>query len=214
MVLYFQCNRRTGNVGFGATAQLATKLVLDDSDRPNTSNNPDDNMSIAKWLSDSDGRRLALSIWDPYLITDLGNSVYRLQTMDLQFVTIKLAPSADVQMWTTIEEAQHPSSSSSSSSTAPAFSLQSIDYNPNIQLLPGLGVPAEALGITIEVVWDLRSSRDGTGVTGTISFQTSGTLPVPMRLLPEELLKSTSEAIYQIVVDFAVASFQKGAIAK
>jgi hypothetical protein len=86
---YFQLNRRTGDVGFGATAQLATKLqqLNDDSDGLN---NPDD---ISKWLSDSDGRGLALSIWDPDLITDLGNSVYRLQTMDLQFVTIKLSPS-------------------------------------------------------------------------------------------------------------------------
>jgi len=199
---YFQWNRRTGDVGFGAAAQLATKLQqLDDSDKPN---NPE---GVAKWLSDSDGRGLALSIWDPDLMTDLGNSVYRLQTMDLQFVTIKLSPSVDVQMWTTMTQVQD-------GKDQPVFSLQSIDYNPNIQLLPGLGIPAEALALTIEVVGDLRPSQDGTGVVGTISFQTSGNLPPPMRILPEGVLKGASEAINQLIVNFAVASFEKGAIAK
>jgi hypothetical protein len=198
---YFQLNRRTGDVGFGATAKLNTKLQqLNDSDRPN---NPDD---IAKWLSDSDGRGLALSVWDPDLTTDLGNSVYRLQTMDLQFVTIKLAPSVDVQMWTTTQLQD--------GKDQPVFSLQSIDYNPNIELFPGFGIPAEALAVTIEVVGDLRPNRDGTGVIGTISFQSSGNLPPPMRLLPEGVLKGASEAINQLIVDVAVASFQKEAVAK
>jgi hypothetical protein len=108
-------------------------------------------------------------------------------------------------MWTTTTQVQN-------GKDQPVFSLQSIDYNPNIQLLPGLG--AEALGITIEVVGDLRPSRDGMGVVGTISFQSSGNLPLPMRILPEGVLKGASEAINQIVVNFAVASFQKGAVAK
>lgn len=199
---YFQFNRRTGDVGFGATAQLATKLQqLDDSDKPNK---PED---VANWLSDADGRGLALSLWDPDLITDLGNSVYRLQTMDLQFVTIKLSPSVDVQMWTAMTQLQN-------GKDQPVFSLQSIDFNPNIQLLPGLGVPSEALDLSIEVVGDLRPNRDGTGVTGTISFQTSGNLPVPMRILPDGVLKGASEAINQLILNLAVANFEKGAIAK
>jgi hypothetical protein len=215
---YFQLNKRTGNVGFGATAQLATKLQkLDDDDseeeRPSSSSNnsADD---VAKWLSDSDGRGLALSIWDPDLITDLGNSVYRLQTMDLQFVTIKLAPSVDIQMWTTTTATTTTAQQQQQQQQPVVFSIQSIDYNPNIQLLPGLGVPADALGVTIEVVGELRPSRDGTGVTGVVSFQSSGILPLPMRILPEGVLKSAAEAFNQIIVDFAVASFQKGAIAK
>ena len=127
--------------------------------------------------------------------------------MDLQFVTIKLSPSVDVQMWTAMTQLQN-------GKDQPVFSLQSIDFNPNIQLLPGLGVPSEALDLSIEVVGDLRPNRDGTGVTGTISFQTSGNLPVPMRILPDGVLKGASEAINQLILNLAVANFEKGAIAK
>jgi hypothetical protein len=201
---YFKWNRRTGDIGFGATAQLATQLQNlesdSDSERPNR---PDD---VAKWLSDSDGRGLALSLWDPDLITDLGNSVYRLQTTELTFITIKLSPSVDVQMWTTTQ--------AEDGKTQPVFSIQSIDYNPNIQLLPGLGVPAEALGVTIEVVGDLRPSEDGTGVIGTISFQSSANLSLPMQLLPEAVLKGATQAVNKIILNFAVSNFQKGAVAK
>jgi hypothetical protein len=125
--------------------------------------------------------------------------------MDLLFVTIKLAPTVDVQMWTTKTTTQLRDGKDQ-----PVLYLHSIDYNPNIQLLPGL----EALGVTIEVVGDLRPSRDGTGVIGTISFQTSCNLPQPMRLVSEGVLKGACEDINQIVVNFAVASCQKGAVAK
>jgi hypothetical protein len=109
----------------------------------------------------------------PIRILDYGFEKFRarLQTMDLLFVTIKLAPTVDVQMSTTKRTTQLRDGKDQ-----PVLYLHSIDYNPNIQLLPGL----EALGITIEVVGDLRPSRDGTGVIGTISFQTSCNLPQPM----------------------------------
>lgn len=186
---HFKLNRFSGKVEFGSTANLVTTLDNADKDL------------IVEWLSDE--KRVALSIWDEKLLKDLGNSIYRLQLMTLQFVTIQLAPSVDNRMW--IEKDKDG---------LPVFQLQSIDFNPNIQLLPGLNVPAEALGIQIEVVGELRPSKDGKGVEGRIGFVSGGDLPPPMRLLPEPALKSASDLICKTVTDFAIVSFQNGARAK
>ena len=188
---FFKLNRFQGAVEFGSSANLVTNL----DPHPNRA-------GISEWLSD--GRGLALSIWDEKMMKDLGNSLYRLQTMKLQFVTIQLAPSVDVQMWTSPDP----------TTGEPVFSLQSVDFDPNIQLLPGVGLKASTLGIQIDVVGELRSSPDGRGVTGSISFATTGNLPPPLRVLPEGPLKMASDAINDTVVSFAVASFQKGAIRK
>lgn len=187
---YFKLDRFSGRVEFGSTANLVTQL----SQTPNKE-------LISGWLSDE--RRVALSIWDPQLITELGKSVYQLQVMQLQFVTITLAPTVDVKMWTTVD-----------SSDLPSFSLQSISFDPNLQILPGIGVNADSLGIVIEVVGDLRPTQDGMGVTGKIAFESGGELPPPMRLLPEPALKAASDTICDTVTQFAIQSFQQGAIAK
>lgn len=188
---FFKLNRFQGSVEFGSSAKLVTKL--------DSSANP---TGIAEWLSD--GKGLALSIWDENLIEDLGNSQYRLQTMDLQFVTIKLSPSVDVKMWTEPDP--------QNAENMPVFSLQSVGFDPNIQLLPGVGVSSSSLGIQIEVVGELRPTADGKGVTGTISFSTKGNLPPPLRLLPDAPLKIASDAINDAIVAMAISSFQKGAI--
>ena len=96
----------------------------------------------------------------------------------------------------------------------PVFSLQSVNFDPNIQVLPGLRISADSLGIIIEVVGELRPTKDGKGVVGDIAFQTSGELPPPMRLLPEPALKAASDTINKTIVNFAIQSFQKGATAK
>jgi hypothetical protein len=186
---HFKLNRFSGKVEFGSTANLITTF-----EKGNTND-------IQEWLSDE--KRVALSIWDENLIQDLGSSTYRLQLMTLQFVTIQLAPSVDTRMW--IEKEKN---------NAPVFKLQSIDFDPNIQLLPGLNVPASSLGIQIEVVGELRPSANGQGVEGRIGFVSGGDLPPPMRLLPEVALKSASDVICKTVSDFAVMSFQNGARSK
>jgi hypothetical protein len=187
---HFQFDRFSGNVEFGATAVLVTQL--DDTPNP---------QGINTWLSD--GRGLALSIWEERLMTDLGRSIYRLQTMKLHFVTIQLSPTVDMKMWTELEP-----------NGKPLFSLQSQGFDPNIQLLPGLGVPADALKIEIEVVGELRPSPNGKGVEGIVTFQTQGNLPPPMRLLPDAVLQMASTTISDTVIKFASDSFQKGAKAQ
>lgn len=184
---HFELNRFSGRVEFGSTVRLLTNL--DNADM----------VTVSDWLSDE--RRVALSIWDEKLIEDRGNNVYRLQLMTLQFVTIQLSPRVDNRMWTEIDQ----------SNGVPVFKLQSIDFDPNIQLLPGMNIPASALGIDIEVVGELRPSRDGKGVEGKIGFVTSGNLTPPMRLLPEPALKTASNVICKTISDFAIQSFQKGA---
>jgi hypothetical protein len=78
---HFLIDRSKNSIEFGATANLVTDLggggeaMVADAD------------TISDWLRDEQG--LALSIWDPKLTTELGNNVYRLQTMNLQFVTIQ-----------------------------------------------------------------------------------------------------------------------------
>ena len=186
---YFELNRMSGKIAFGSTANLVTQL-------DKTGNQE----MIARWLSDE--RHVALSIWDQNLITELGDSVYQLQIMTLQFVTMQLAPTVDIKMWTENE------------SELPVFSLHSMSFDPNLQILPGIGLSAESLGMFIEVAGELRPTQDGRGVTGRISFQTRGDLPPPMRLLPDPILKAASDSINETVSRFAVRSFQRGAIAK
>lgn len=183
--LHFDLNRFSGRVEFGSTTDLVTNFDNADID------------TITQWLSDE--KQIALSIWDKDLLTDLGGSVYRLQLMTLQFVTIQLAPKVDTKMWTVMENG------------SPVFKLQSGEFDPNIQLLPGLNIPAEALGIKIQVVGELRPLPSGKGVTGKIGFVSGGDLPPPMRLLPTAALKSASDLICTTVTNFAKQNFQRGA---
>lgn len=190
---FFKLNRFKGSVEFGSSAKLVTVL--------NSGANQDkteDLKQISEWLED--GRGLALSIWDDSLIEELNDNLYRLQTMKLQFVTIQLSPSVDMRMWT-----------DSDSDTMPVFSLQSVGFDPNIQLLPGVGISAASLGIQIEVDGELRPTLDGRGVQGKISFATQGNLPPPLRLLPEPALKLASDTINETIVQFAINSFETGA---
>ncbi len=136
---YFKLDRFGGKVEFGSTAKLVT--ALDGADLE----------TVSSWLSDE--KRVALSIWDEKLIEERGDNVYRMKLMKLQFVTIQLSPTVDNRMWT--EE---------DASGAPVFKLQSIDFDPNVQVIPGLNIPASALGIEIEVVGELLPSRNGKGL--------------------------------------------------
>jgi len=198
---HFVLDKLSGEIEFGA----ATKLVTDLSKSPGVNRE-----SIEKWLGDNDGKGLALSIWDENLMTALPNSVYRLQTMPLKFVTLELQPSVDLQMWT-----QPAGKNRAGRQLPPIFKLNSVAFETNLRLLPGLGIiSSEALGIFIEVAGDLRPSEDGKGVTGTISFQTKGVLPPPLRILPQTALKLAADTINETIVQFAVNSFEKGAIEK
>ena len=140
-----------------------------------------------------------MSIWDPKLISKLDPQVYRLKLMTLMFVTIQLSPHVDVRMWT---------------GEGGSFNLESVAFDPNIQILPGVGVSANSLGITIDVVGELYPLKDGGGVDGKIGFVTSGKLPPPMRLLPESVSKSSLSTINRTISNFAASSFQSGAKSK
>ena len=187
---HFELNRFSGRVEFGSTADLVT--ALDNADMA----------TISEWLSDE--KRVAMSIWDEKLTKDLGDNIYRLELMTLQFITIQLAPQVDNRMWTERDGA----------SGIPVFKIQSIDFDPKIQILPGLNIPASAMGIDIEVVGELRPSANGTGLQGKIGFVTSGNLTPPMRLLPVPALKAATNVICKTISDFAIQSFQKGVRAK
>jgi len=184
---HFDLNRMKGVIEFGAATDLVTNFGNSDAE------------SIGRWISDERG--VALSIWDEKMLKDLGSSVYRLQLMSLNFVTIQLSPHVDVRMWTEKEEAK-----------GPVFKLESISFDPNIQVLPGIGISAESLGIQINVAGELRPSKDGNGVTGSIGFISSGILTPPMRLLPEPALKLATLTINRTIMEFAQRSFQRGAI--
>ena len=185
---------------FGATANLVTQL-----DR-----SADGADTIREWLRDSDS--IAKSIWDENLLRAKGNQIYQLKLMKLQFVTITLQPSVDVRMWT--ETSSSSQQQQGTTTTTPVFALQSVGFEPNLQVLPGVGMDANAFGILIEVAGELRPTKDGKGVTGKIAFQTSGSLPPPMRILPEAVLKAASDTINQTITQFAIQSFQRGATAK
>lgn len=194
---YFKLNRFKGSVEFGSSAKLVTVL-----NRGSNQDKTENLENISEWLSD--GRGLALSIWDESLMKELNNNLYRLQTMKLQFVTIQLSPSVDMKMWTRKD----------GNNGIPTFSLQSVGFDPNIQLLPGVGVSASSLGIQIDVDGELKPTLDGKGVEGKISFATQGLLPPPMRLLPEPALKIASDTINETIVKFAIQSFEMGATKK
>jgi Protein of unknown function (DUF1997) len=198
---HFQLNRFTGQIEFGATAQLTTKLTDDATEKERRTN------EIDTWLKDERG--MAMSIWDEKLTTDLGNHVYRLQIMTLQFVTLQLSPSVDVRMKTVMM-----GDANNKQQQQPVFSLDSVNFDPNIEFLPGMKISAESLGIVIEVAGEMRALPNGNGVSGRISFQTSGSLPPPMRILPDAVLKAASDSINETVANFAIASFQRGARAQ
>lgn len=179
---YFKLNRMSGQIAFGSSSRIKTALDGADED------------SIRRWLSNDE--QIAMSIWDPKLIKQLEPKVYRLRLMTLMFVTIQMSPSVDMKMYTDEKG---------------SFKLESVAFDPNIQILPGVGVSADSLGILIDVVGELYPSEDGRGVDGKIGFVTSGELPPPMRLLPEQALKSSLSTINRTITNFATSSFQKGA---
>lgn len=190
---YFSLDRTAGTIAFGAIAQLTTPLPSDDP------------AVVTAWLEDAPS--IAQSIWDPQLTTVMGKNVYRLETTPLQFVMLQIAPSVDVEMKTILSQ---------SDSKEPIFTLQSIRFNPNIQSgLPGMPqIDAEALGIVIETAGYLRQTtkkKEECTVSGVISFQTSGSLPPPLRILPDGVLQAAADTINQQVVQLAVRSFQQGA---
>jgi len=186
---FFKLDRFGGKIEFGATANLVTTLAGANS------------QNLQEWIQDE--RRIAMSIWDKDLIREKPNNVFELKVMTLQFVTIQLAPSVDIRMWS-----QPPSASSSSE--VPQFLMQSVSFDPNIQLLPGIGMSAKDLGIQIEVVGELQPTQDGKGVEGKITYRSTGLLPPPMRLLPEVAIKTAVNTISDTVTSFAISNFQKG----
>mmetsp|Transcript_11296 Transcript_11296/g.17317 ORF Transcript_11296/g.17317 Transcript_11296/m.17317 type:complete len:134 (+) Transcript_11296:1-402(+) len=123
--------------------------------------------------------------------------------MKLQFVTLQLQPSVDMRMWTKPRK-----------DGSPVFYIQSVGFEPNIEVLPGIGIDANSLGIVIEVVGQLAPTPDGTGVAGKIAFQTSGKLPPAFLILPEAVIKAASDAINNTITKFAIESFEKGAKSK
>jgi Protein of unknown function (DUF1997) len=149
--------------------------------------------------------------------------------MTLQFFTLTLAPWVDVQMQTrlvaqaTAAAIPPPTFPSQLPQPLPVFTVQSVAFEPNLQLAPGLRLNANALGIVIEVAGSLQPSSSSSistmvgggttsrGVSGTIAFCTTGILPPPLRLLPQSVLKATSDSINETIVKFAVASFETGA---
>lgn len=180
---HFKLDRMRGNIEFGSSSRIQT--ILDGADEA----------AVKRWLSDD--KQIAMSIWDPKLIKEVDPKVYRLKLMKLMFVTIQLSPHVDVRMY---EEGGGSS-----------FKLESVAFDPNIQILPGVGVSADQLGILIDVVGELYPSRDGKGVDGKIGFVTKGELPPPMRLLPEQALKSSLSTINRTITNFAISNFQRGA---
>ena len=182
---YFKLDRMRGKIEFGSSSRILTPL--DGSDES----------TVRRWLSRD--KQIAMSIWDPQLIQEVRPKVYRLKLMTLMFVTIQLAPHVDVKMYT---------------DERGTFNLESVAFDPNIQILPGVGVSAESLGILIDVVGELYPSPDGKGIEGKLGFVTSGELPPPMRLLPEPALKSSLSTINRTITNFAISSFESGARTK
>lgn len=206
---HFELDQGTGRIEFGATAYLVTQLddltvaaLNGDDDNGAPSQGKDGLSLISTWLQDERG--LAMSIWDPSMIEERGDNVFRLQVMSLNFLTLQVAPWVDVEMKTRTAK-------SGGGAAQPVFCLQSIAFDPNVQILPGMKVSAESFGIVIEVAGQLRPTEDGRGVQSAIAFQTTGKLSPPMRLLPAPALRSASAAINRRIVEFATASFQDGA---
>lgn len=192
---HFAFDRIVGKVEFGSTAELVTPLDTEDLE-PSAE-------SVGLWLSDA--RRVAGGLWDEDLLTDLGQCTYRLGLMPLKFVTIELAPTVDVKMWT-------DGTTNADADSMPTFRLHSIGFEPNVTLLPGVGLDAKSLGIEIEVCGELRPTADGKGCEGNIGFVSRGSLPPPMRVLPDSVIAAAGATISKTVRDFAVANFQSGAV--
>jgi hypothetical protein len=192
--LFFDIDQSKTKIEFGASIDLVTNLE-EQGDRE----------AIEEWLRD--GRTLALSIWDD--IEELSENMYKLRIMKLQFVTLQLQPTVDVQMKTvTARSVKDPQRE------FPLFRLQSIDFDPHLEVLPGMRITAETLGIVIHVVGDLRPTIDGRGVTGKVSFATTGNLPPALAILPQGVLKTTANSINKTIISFASKSFENGARAR
>lgn len=193
---FFQLNKLNGQVEFGSTAELTTQL--------NDIGGIESWNMVANWLKDSDS--IAMSIWDPKNIIRLDNSIYRLLVMKLQFIIFSVQPTVDMKMKTEYYN---------NDINKPIFIIQSIQFNPNVQLLPGtLPMNIDSLGITIEVVGRLVPSKNGKGVTGCISFATCGILPKILQILPNNILRIATDTINETIVQFAIKSFESGAIDK
>ena len=189
---FFSFDRSSGRVSFGSTVVLSTQLTSTKGQVK----------KIEQFVKDL--KPLSASIWDPSLLKDLGGSVFEVQTMNLQFVSIKLAPTVTMYLWTQDGDEKYPS--------VPVFKIQSIDFDPNISILPGVGVTAESLGLEICVVGELRPSRNGQGVTGTVSFETSGRLQPPLNLLPKAALEQAANSISTTISQFASQNFQTNCV--
>ncbi|KAL3791185.1 hypothetical protein ACHAWO_013616 [Cyclotella atomus] len=187
---YFSLDRFSGKIQFGTSSSISTSL--DDASLP----------LVEKWLAND--KAIAMSIWDEKLIKEIEPQVYRLKLMTLMFVTIQLSPHVDIRMWT-------DDTNRNNNGSKTVFKLESVGFDPNIQILPGIGVSSDQLGILIDVVGELYPSRDGRSVEGKIGFVTSGELPPPMRLLPEQALKGSLSTINKTITNFAVKSFKDGA---
>jgi hypothetical protein len=208
-------DRPSGKIEFGAAVDLVTTLEegrrLDDDNVANTNvANVAASSLIDEWLLD--GRGIALSIWDADLITELSPTEYRLETMPLRFVTLDVRPTVHMDMWT-----QPPGPNKAGRLLPPIFKLQSRSVDVTVR---STGGPADVLlsvddlGLDVEVVGDLRPTPDGRGVQGKICFQTTGVLPLPLRVVPEPVLKLAASTISDTVTRFAVSSFQAGARAR
>lgn len=184
---HFELDRFAGNIAFGYTTDLVTKLP----DAPSPS-------SISRWLSDA--QRVAFAVWDKDMIENVGRQTYKLKLMTIKFITITMAPEVDVLMWTESEKSKDD-----------VFFIESVSFDPKLKLLPGINLSAKSLGIQIDVAGELRVSPDGKGLTGKIGFVTSGVLPPPLRVLPSRTLSSAAGLINRQIGDFAVRSFRTGA---
>lgn len=188
---YFKVDRFSGKILFGTTIQLSTRLQTPELLRSKA--------PIHQWLLSP--KEVAMSIWEPSMISELKAypDSYRLELMTLQFVTIQLAPTVDTRMWTEMTPASYP-----------VFKLQSFQFDPNIQIFPGVGVSAKDLGIEITVVGELGPNLDQSGVMGKIGFVSGGILPPPLRMLPDFVLEAAADTISQTIANFAVSNFQQG----
>eukprot|EP00518_Triparma_eleuthera_P016445 CAMPEP_0197568132 /NCGR_PEP_ID=MMETSP1320-20131121/36825_1 /TAXON_ID=91990 /ORGANISM="Bolidomonas sp., Strain RCC2347" /LENGTH=264 /DNA_ID=CAMNT_0043130393 /DNA_START=92 /DNA_END=883 /DNA_ORIENTATION=- len=169
------------SVSFGATVKLSTALPT--SGKAETE----------AWLRDLDS--VAAAIWDPTKVKRLPNA-WRLSLISLRFVTIELLPTVDVELLTRDNSAGDA-----------VFYLSSVGFDPRVKILPGVGIKAEDLGIEINVVGQMKAMGDK-GVVGAIGFETTGNLPLPLRVLPRQVLEKAGEAINKQIVKFAEGNFK------
>jgi len=198
---YFLLDKIQNRIEFGLTTELITKLTPKASRRV-----------VEKFIGDES--RVASMLWDPKLMKKIDKQTYRLQLKPLSFLTLSLSPSVDVIMWVE-DKMLHVSSSNetlSESDKTPVFYLESIGFDPNIKILPGVGITPRSLNINIETVGSLQVTQDGEGLQGKIGFVTTGKLPGPFLLLPDQALKRASELISNTVKLFIVRTFEKSVI--